>query len=70
VLVAKTLHTAGEHSPRTIAYPAWASQVYMILGEHVDDKYYLLAKAELERAVAISPKKQVRTCETLEITNN
>jgi tetratricopeptide (TPR) repeat protein len=58
VLVAKTLHTAGEHSPRTIAYPAWASQVYMILGEHVDDKYYLLAKAELERAVAISPKKQ------------
>lgn len=56
--VAEVLIKEADAHPREVAYPQWAGQVYMVLGEKVDQKYYAEAEKALQTARALSPKKQ------------
>ena len=56
--VADVLLGAAERHPHEVAYPQWAGQIYMVMGEKIDPKYFSKAEAALQSAVALSPKKQ------------
>ncbi len=58
VAVANVLHDEGVAHPLTIAYPAWAGQIYSVLGTEGKVEYLDQAETELKRAVEISPRKQ------------
>lgn len=48
---------SSEHSNNLI-FPVWAGQVYLVLGEKFDGKYYQKAEENLLKAEKISPNKQ------------
>lgn len=52
------LGQAGERYPLNLSYPVWSGQIYTVLGDKFDKKYYVEARKVLEEAVKISPQKQ------------
>lgn len=56
--VVAVLEEEGRRRPEWLAYPNWAGQVYTVLGEQIDPKYYEQAESNLLRAAAIAPRKQ------------
>lgn len=56
--VVAVLEEEGSRRPEWFAYPNWAGQVYTVLGEQIDPKYYEQAESHLLRAAAIAPRKQ------------
>jgi len=58
ITVASALERQSDRYQDNPLFPVWAGQVYMILGETVDPKYYADAERLLLRAKTISPLKQ------------
>lgn len=58
VEVASALERQSVQYSENPLFPVWAGQIYMILGETVDQKYYVDAERLLLRAKEISPQKQ------------
>lgn len=58
IAVADILERQSDRYPDNPLFPVWAGQVYMALGERIDEKYYPSAERMLLRARAISPLKQ------------
>ncbi len=56
-IIAVLSNEENEH-PDFLSFPVWAGQVYLVLGEKTDAKYYVEAEKKLARAQAIAPAKQ------------
>lgn len=56
--VADVLERQSDRYPDNPLFPVWAGQMYMALGERIDEKYYTPAEKMLLRAHDISPLKQ------------
>lgn len=62
--VASALAVAGElerqsnRYPNDPLFPGWAGQVYLVLGQQVQSKYYADAERLFKRALALSPERQ------------
>ncbi len=56
--VAQVLETYGRQYPQNIAYPNWAGQVYIILGEYTNQSYYVQAIENFKRSEQVAPQKQ------------
>ncbi|MBI5023209.1 MAG: O-antigen ligase family protein [Candidatus Magasanikbacteria bacterium] len=58
LLIAKTLDDESKKYPDNLAFPVWAGQTYLVLGEKIDEKYYIKAEESFSRALVIAPQKQ------------
>lgn len=58
IAVATALENQSNRYSNNPLFPVWGGQMYMILGETIDPKYFADAERLLLRAQAISPKKQ------------
>ncbi len=56
--VAKALDESSKRYPDNPLFPVWAGQIYMVLGEKVDSKFYQEAEQALLKASSLSPQKQ------------
>ncbi|MBI2443852.1 MAG: O-antigen ligase family protein [Candidatus Magasanikbacteria bacterium] len=56
--LAEALGFAARRHPGAAGYPIWAGQIYLVLGEQVDPRYWEEAGKYLEAARALSPRKQ------------
>jgi tetratricopeptide (TPR) repeat protein len=52
------LDQSMKQNPLSLSYPVWSGQVYTVLGDKFDKKYYTEAENVLKKAVEISPQKQ------------
>ncbi len=58
LMIAEVLEKSAVKNPQNLSFHAWAGQVYMVLGEQIDSKYYKMAEKNLLSAQIISPQKQ------------
>lgn len=56
--IASVLEKSAVKNPQNLSFPAWAGQVYLVLGEQMNSEYYKTAEKNLLSARAISPAKQ------------
>lgn len=56
--IAKTLDNESKKFTDNLAFPVWAGQVYLVLGEKIDEKYYIEAERSLSLALGIATRKQ------------
>jgi len=56
--IAAVLEKGVQNYPDDLSFPIWAGQVYLVLGEKFNERYYYQAEENLLKAEKISPNKQ------------
>lgn len=56
--VAQVLEEYARRYPQNIAYPNWAGQVYLVLGQYTNEAYYVQALENFKRSEQVAPNKQ------------